>query len=232
MSTLAILQNLQSAHDGLKTVEHDLAAFPPEMTKLSTSIKTAQKRIEELSRKMDQARTQLKTLEEEHHQAIKSEEHARKELKSTANKAQYTIAMRSLDEKERQLELIQRNIRESEAALKAMEDESENLLSVQKEDQRQFDELHEIFLAEHENQVVAKNRLAEQILESEKQLDEATLNNFSRLMQNKGGRAVVAMENNVCTGCNTKLRMPLVYQLKAKGSIICESCQRILYLPQ
>jgi len=140
--------------------------------------------------------------------------------------------MRGLDEKERHLELAQRAIKESESVLRAAEEEREKLVSAQNENQKQFDELHEIFLSEHDNQVVAKDRLTGQIAELEGQLDEASLKNFSRLMQNRAGRAVVPMENNVCTGCNTKLRMPLIYQLKAKGSVTCESCQRILYLPQ
>ncbi|MCL1894164.1 MAG: C4-type zinc ribbon domain-containing protein [Holophagaceae bacterium] len=232
MSTLAVLQELQTAYNSLRTVERELSTFPPDMARLESSAKVAGKRVEELSKKIDQAKMQIATLTAEHLQAIKAEEHARKDLKASAHKAQYTIAMRALDEKERQLELSQRGLKEAETELQTAEVEKEKQASIQIEDMRQFDELHEIFLAEHENQVVAKERLSKQIEELTGQLDEATLNKFNRLMQGRAGKAVVAMENNVCTGCNTKLRTPLVYQLKAQGFITCESCQRILYIPK
>ncbi|MDR2697208.1 MAG: C4-type zinc ribbon domain-containing protein, partial [Holophagales bacterium] len=177
------------------------------------------------------AKLQLETAEKQHHQAVKAEAHARKELKASAHKVQYTAAMRELDEKERQLEIAQRALAETNAIIKSLEAENENQISSRNEYQRQFDELHEIFLAEHENQVTAKDRLTKQVAELEGNLDAAALNKFNRLIQNRGGKAVVPVENNTCTGCNTKLRTPLIYQIKAEGSMTCEYCQRILYLP-
>jgi predicted nucleic acid-binding Zn-ribbon protein len=231
MNDLAVLQELQSAHNGLKTIERDLTNFPPDMARLDESIKGAEKRVQEITKSIAQAKTQLETLEKQHQQAVKAEAYARKELKASSHKAQYTIAMRGLDEKERLLEAAARSMKDAETALKALEEEKEGLLLKQNEDKRQFDELHEIFLAEHENQVAGKDNLTKKITELTTKLDAATLNKFNRLMQTRAGRAVVPMEKGACTGCNTRLRTPLVYQLKADGSITCESCQRIVYLP-
>jgi len=232
MNTVAILKELQLAHDGLRTIQRDLTAFPPEMAQIDASVKDAGKRTQEIEKRILQARAQFDANEKQHQQAVKAEAHARKELKASAHKVQYVAAMRELDEKERQLEIAQRALRETEAELKSLEAEHESLASSRNESQKQFDELHEIFLAEHENQIVAKDRLAKQITELESKLDAAIVSKFNRLMQYKAGKAIVAVENNVCTGCHTRLRTPLVYQLKAEGSISCESCQRILYLPE
>ena len=232
MNTLAILQELQLAHDGLRTIQRDLSIFPPDMAHLDASVKTAGKRIQEIEKRIVQEKAQLDANEKQHQRAVKAEDNARKDLKASAHKVQYTAAMRELDEKERQLETARRTLKESEASLKSLEAELEGLIASRDEAQRQFDELHEIFLAEHENQIVAKDRLTKQVYELESKLDEAMISKFNRLLQNKGGKAVVAVENNACTGCHTRLRTPLFYQLKAEGSITCESCQRILYLAQ
>jgi predicted nucleic acid-binding Zn-ribbon protein len=232
MEALPILQELQLAHDGLRTIQRDLRALPDDMVRLEASAKAAGKRIQETEKKILQAKAQLGEAEKELKQAAKAEEWARKDLKASAHKVQYTAAMRALEEKERQIEAAQRKAAELQAALKSLEEEMESLVSSQREDQRQFDELHEIFLSEHENQVVGQGRLTEQIAELEQKLDEALRTKFNRLLQGRNGRAVVPMENDVCTGCNTKLRTPLIYKLRAEGSVACESCQRILFLPK
>jgi len=231
MNTLTVLKELQAAHDGLMTIHRDLSALPPEMAHLDASIKAAAKCFQAIEKKIAGAKVQLENAEKQLQHAVKAEAHARKDLKTSAHKVQYTAAMRELDEKERQLEIAQRALTEANEAVKSMETEKENLVASKNEHQRQFDELHEIFLAEHENQVFAKDRLTKQVAELESNLDAATVTKFNRLIQNRGGRAVVPVENNVCTGCNTKLRTPFFYQLKAEGSVTCEYCQRILYLP-
>jgi len=232
MDSLSILLELQAAHDGLKTIQRDLAAFPPEMVDLDVAVKADEKRVQELDRRIDQTKAQIEASEAQHRQATKAEAAARQDLKASAHKVQYTAAMRSLEEKERQIETAAQAISDSKAALEALGAERAGLLASAEGNRRQFDGLHEIFLSEHENQIVGKDRLAKRIAELEGQLDPAAAAKFNRLMQNKGGRAIVAMEKDACTGCNTRLRMPLVYKLRAEGSVICETCQRILYLPQ
>jgi len=230
MSALATLKELQAAHDGLRAIERDLAAYPPDMKRLDTSAKASEKKLGELEGTLEKARARAEAAEKQLGQATKAEAHARGALKATTHKGQYTIAMRDLDEKERQLDAAQKALAEAAAALKAMEAEKESLESSHKEDRRQFNELMEIFMSEHENQVAAKSMLTKKIEELNGQLDQTTLTKFGRIMQSRGGKAVVPVENGICTGCNTKLRTPLIYQMKAQGFIFCESCQRIVYL--
>jgi predicted nucleic acid-binding Zn-ribbon protein len=232
MESLPILQELQTAHDGLKTIHRDLTAFPPEMADLDASVKAAAKRVQDLDRRIGQTKAQVESSEAQHKQATKAEAGARRDLKTSAHKVQYTAAMRSLEEKERHLEAAARAISESGAALGAMEAERDALSASMEESRRQFNELHDVFLSEREGQIAGRDRLTRRIAELEGQMDQAAVGRFNRLLQHKGGRAVVAMHNDACTGCNTKLRMPLVYKLRAEGSVTCETCQRTLYLPQ
>jgi predicted nucleic acid-binding Zn-ribbon protein len=231
MDSLSILLELQAAHDGLKTIHRDLTTFPPEMADLDASVKATRKRIHDLDRRIEQTRAQFEASEAQHRQAAKAEAGARQELKTSAHKVQYTAAMRSLEEKERHLVAAMRAISESGTVLKTLEAERDLHATSMEENSRQFSEMHGVFLSERENQIVGKDRLTERIAELEGQLDAAAVSRFNRLLQSRGGRAVVAMVKDACTGCNTRLRTPLIYKLRAEGSVACETCQRTLYLP-
>jgi predicted nucleic acid-binding Zn-ribbon protein len=232
MESLPILQELQTAHDGLKTIQRDLTAFPPEMADLDANVKSAAKRVQELDRRIGQTKAQMESSEAQHKQATKAEAGARRDLKTSAHKVQYTAAMRSLEEKERHLDAAARALSESGAALEALEAEKESLSASLEENQRRFREMHDVFLSERESQVSGKDRLTKRIAELEAKLEPTALGRFNRLLQHKGGRAVVALEGDACSGCNTKLRMPLLYEIRKAGAVTCETCQRTLYMPQ
>lgn len=53
---------------------------------------------------------------------------------------------------------------------------------------------------------------------------------FQRLLEKKGGRAIVLVEGNSCSACHVKVRPAALQALKAGREIIyCDSCKRILY---
>jgi predicted nucleic acid-binding Zn-ribbon protein len=52
-------------------------------------------------------------------------------------------------------------------------------------------------------------------------------------IRKRGGLAIVALVNNTCSGCRMKLTPNKVNDIKkAKAMIVCDSCSRILYVPQ
>jgi predicted nucleic acid-binding Zn-ribbon protein len=53
---------------------------------------------------------------------------------------------------------------------------------------------------------------------------------FSRLMEKKGGQAIVLVSGVSCSACHVKVRPAALQALKAGRDIIyCDSCKRILY---
>ncbi len=53
---------------------------------------------------------------------------------------------------------------------------------------------------------------------------------FDRIARNKGGIAIVPVQDGVCTGCNISLSPQVVNQIRRSDKIIyCLSCSRILY---
>ncbi|MFZ4599641.1 MAG: zinc ribbon domain-containing protein, partial [Terrimicrobiaceae bacterium] len=63
-------------------------------------------------------------------------------------------------------------------------------------------------------------------------IDEEVLDSYERLFKTKNGTAVVALENDVCTGCHMKVTTQTVVEVKGgKHVVSCPQCARLLYLP-
>lgn len=232
MPSLPHLRELQATCDYLLTIERDLVAFPPDLAALDIKIKAASKRKAELDKAVTEGRTQVEKLTKELGLAQRLEGHAREALKGTTQKVQYAAAVRDLDHRERERGALAKPLKELEVALVSHEQELGEISIELAAFKTQFDELHQIFLSEHETQVAARAQLASKRKELEAQMAAADLGRFQRLLQQRAGRAVVAVEGGICTGCRTKLRNPVLSALREARTVLsCESCQRILFLP-
>lgn len=232
MEHLATLRDLQSTLDYLQTIERDLSALPPDLASLDARIKNIEKQIAEKTRSLESDQAQIQTRNRDLIQAQKDEDRARAAVKTTNQKIQYTAAIRELDEKERLRSQIARPLKALEASAQALEQALIALSSDHLVLKAQFDELYAIFLDEHANQVEARKLLRVKQAELEARLPAPEVARFHRLAAARQGRVVVAVENGACSGCHVKLRGPFLFQVKeAKGPVVCESCQRILYLP-
>ena len=64
-------------------------------------------------------------------------------------------------------------------------------------------------------------------------LDEHSLNNYNRLANIKGGKAIVPVVGNVCGGCSMNITTQTLNELMScKELVFCRSCSRILYLEE
>ncbi len=64
-------------------------------------------------------------------------------------------------------------------------------------------------------------------------LDEHSLNNYNRLSNIKGGKAIVPVIGNVCGGCSMNITTQTLNELMgSKDLVFCRSCSRILYLDE
>jgi len=91
---------------------------------------------------------------------------------------------------------------------------------------------NEEHLAEHETQVASRTQLTVKLTKLETQLPAPALAHFHKLLANRSGKAVAAIENGTCSGCRTRLRGPYIPQVReAKQPIPCENCQRWVYMP-
>lgn len=76
----------------------------------------------------------------------------------------------------------------------------------------------------------------QELQESRKQvcegLDEDLLERYERLFESKAGNAIVAIENEVCTGCHMRVTSQTALEVRAeRGLVHCSNCGRMLFLP-
>jgi hypothetical protein len=232
MDSLATLRDLQATLDYLDTIQRELSALPPDLSTLDARVKAAEKQMLEKTKALETARAQLQAKAKELVLAQRDEDRARAAVKGTNQKIQYTAAIRDLDEKERLKASVSRPLKALEAQAASLEQALTALEAELTTARAQFDELYAIFLDEHANQVEGRKMLLAKQAELEAKMPPLEVARFHRLAAARQGRAVVAVENGACMGCRVKLRSPLLFQLKeAKNLVICESCQRILFLP-
>jgi uncharacterized protein len=232
MEPLTTLRDLQATLDYLATIHRELSALPPDLANLDAKVKTAEKQIADKTKALDTARAQIQVKEKELTQAQKDEDRARAAVKTTSHKVHYTAAIRELDEKERLKASVAKPLKVLESTVQALEQALAVLEVERAAAQAQFDELHALFLDEHANQVEGQKVLKAKQAVLEAKLTSAEVARFHRLAAARHGRVVVAVENGACSGCNVKLRGPILFQMKeGKSLITCESCQRVLFLP-
>jgi predicted nucleic acid-binding Zn-ribbon protein len=231
MSRLSILIELQTIHNNLQTIQRDLSSLPPDLANLENQLKVTSKKLEEISKGLTTNKELLSNLDKELQEASKAEINAQASLKKVTHKIQYTAAIRRLDECQKQVLCITRPAKEAKTQINDLEKSEIKLKEQQVETQKQFDGLKAIFLSEHVNQLGAQTTLQARMETLEGMLEPVMLNKFKRLLQQRVGRAVVTINNGVCDGCSTKLRVPLIAQLRELDVVFCESCQRILYDP-
>lgn len=232
MEHLTTLRDLQATLDYLGTIQRELSALPPDLAALDAKVKAAEKQIADKTKSLENARAQILGKSKELVLAQKDEERARAAVKSTSQKIQYTAAIRELDEKERLRASVAKPLKALETTALALEQALAVLETERAAAQAQFDELHAIFLEEHANQVEGRKQLLAKQAALEAKLLATEVARFHRLAGARQGKVVVAVDNGTCTGCRVRLRSPLMFQLReAKDLVICESCQRILFLP-
>jgi predicted nucleic acid-binding Zn-ribbon protein len=232
MEHLATLRDLQATLDYLGTIQRELSALPPDLAALDAKVKAAEKQIADRTKSLETTRAQLLVKSKELVLAQKDEDRARAAVKATSQKVHYTSAIRELDEKERLRASVAKPLKALEALAQSLEETLAALELERAAAQAQFDELHAIFLEEHANQVEGRKQLQAKQAKLEAHLQTHEVARFHRLANARQGKVVVPVENGACTGCRVKLRSPLLFQLReAKDLVICESCQRILFLP-
>lgn len=231
MSLIATLKDLQATLDYLRTVERDLSTFPPDLAALDQESKSLARLSAEAEKALQDWKAKREAARKEHAEALRLEELARKALRTANQKVQYAAAIRELDDRERQKAAAARPLKEAEVRCMEIEERLDSLRAKAVEVTGKFDDLHQIFLAEHETQVLAKADLTAKKAQLESALPPAELARFQRLVQTRQGRAVVPVENSTCMGCRVKLRMPFLSELRQKGGpMVCESCQRIVFI--
>lgn len=230
MSELSTLIELQTIYDYLNTIQRDLSNLPPDLDKINVTIIAIQKNSNEVCNQIEKKKSELCILNQSLIEANKNEDDAKIALKKSTQKVQYFSNIRKLDEYQKHRINIERRFKSIEKDLIELEQTYLNLTIKQTELKKTFDKLKDSFLLDHTNQIEARSRLEDRRSVLEKLLSNTLLVKFNRLIKQRMGQAVVKVEDGVCCGCRTRLRQPLISELRESNVTFCESCQRIIYI--
>lgn len=232
MSSLALLRDLQTTLDLLRTIERDLTAFPPDLAQAQAQMKALQAQMDKARAALAQAEKPRDPLQAAYDEAKKIEVSTRAHLKDMQHQIPFAEAMKAMGEKERAVTAAAKPLKELDAQLAARRADLEALEPKLAEATARFEAGHAAFLAAHENQVLAKAQQEAKRAEIWSQLDAGLRPRVERLIQQRQGRVIAAVENGICGGCRTRLRSQIVTEAReAAGLVACESCQRYLYVP-
>lgn len=144
---------------------------------------------------------------------------------------------------EKELGALRREVEITREQDSALEDE---LLAILEHGDSRSSELRELEdeLGKHEAALAEREQLHQQRSEelreevdrrrSERdakaaEIDEALRDRYELILNRRGGRAVVAVDHELCTGCKMRVPPQLVMRIHQKTEIVtCPSCQRIL----
>ena len=231
MPSLALLQDLQTTLDLLRTIERDLTAFPPDLAKAETEAKALQAQADKIRAtiaQIDKPRPQLQAALDE---AKRIEASTRSHLKEMQHQIPFAEAMKAMGEKERAVTAAAKPLKDLDAQIAVHKAQLEALEPRLAEAKARFETDHAAFLALHENQVAARTQLEAKRADLWTKMEATLKPRVERLIAQRQGKLIAAVSEGVCGGCHTKLRGPLITKLRApEGLITCETCQRYLYL--
>lgn len=152
------------------------------------------------------------------------------QLRSVQSSREYGAVLNEIDGVEKQ-------IRSTEDRILSLDEEIENAkkdLATREESLPRETEEHEEKLKDWR---ATQRRIDEdlaaaraEIQDLEKQIPPRERSEFHRLVEKKGGLAIVRVVNASCSACHVKVRPAAMQTLKSGREIVyCDSCKRILY---
>ncbi len=227
VETLLILQEKDLK---IRRIEKELAQVPLEIQALEAKIASEGATVESLKGKLKEQEVERNKLELD----IKSKEESIAKFKTQQQQTRKNEEYSALTH---EIERYQSDISNVETTeLELMEEMDSTKAQLAKaEEQFQEDKGHidtDIGVLKKKAEALEQQRgeLAAQRDEVTGKLDEDVLSIYSRLLKSKGDAVVVAIENDICTGCHMKLTTQTILKARSRqGLVHCENCSRILY---
>jgi len=228
-----LLDELYRLQERLRFVhnrERERDTVPVELTAVDRDYKEKLEAVQRIKQRLLEAEVEHRRAEAELADQQEKQKKYQAQLRNVQSSREYSAVLNEMDGVEKQ-------IRASEDKVLGLEEE----LETSREDLQKREKNLPLETQEHEEKMKdwrAAQRLIneelqkaqQEILEIEARMRPRELAEFRRLIEKKGGLAVVRVVNNSCSACHVKVRPAAMQVLKAGSEIIyCDSCRRILY---
>jgi predicted nucleic acid-binding Zn-ribbon protein len=227
------LDQLYRLQDRLRFVaakEKQRETVPPELTEVDRAYRERVGTVEALKQRLVEARAELRKAEGDLADIREKQKKYQTQLRSVQTSREYGAVLNEIDG-------VEKLLRSTEDTVLALEEEIETTekdLAGRQERLPGETEEHEEKLKDW--RVVQRSiddeltGARDEIRELESKIPARDRSEFRRLLEKKGGLAIVPVVSNSCSACHVKVRPAAIQVLRAGREIVyCDSCKRILY---
>jgi len=220
----------------LQRVDHDLQEIQELKGDLPHIVEALQARVDEMKGKLDVLNATIKesklTRERADNEILelieKVEKYKGQQLNVKSNR-QYDALTREIENSEQRTILLQKGMEDAENRLHtaktdadALKAQMEELTEELKERQKELKGVNK----EHEKEELKLRHDRDKITV---RLDKEDIERYDRILNAKGGMAVVPVKRNACGGCFSRVPPQKILELRKNSQIhVCEQCGRIL----
>ena len=224
------LYRLQERLRFVQAREKQRDTVPTELTEVDSAFREKLDAVAKLKQRLIEAELEHRRASAELADYQEKQKKYQAQLRNVQSSREYSAVLNEMDGVEKQvrttedkvltleeeLETSRADLKKREESLPKETEEHEEKMKDWRAVQRQINEELETARAE--------------IKDIESRIGPRDLSEFQRLLEKKGGLAVVRVINASCSACHVKVRPAAMQGLKAGGEIIyCDSCRRILY---
>lgn len=228
-----VLDQLYRLQDRLRFVlsrQKERETIPAELVEVDGAYKEKVETLNQLRARLVEAERECRRAEAELTDLREKHKKYQTQLRNVQSSREYGAVLNEIDG-------VDRLIRTTEDRVLALEEEIEGA----RKDLTQRQESLPVETEEHEDKLkdwrVAQRGIDEELASAQEEITrlEAEIApreraEFRRLMEKKGGLAIVKVVGGSCSACHVKIRPAAIQTLKAGREITyCDSCKRILY---
>lgn len=227
---LDLLYRLQDRIRFVQARQRERDTVPPELTEVDREYREKLEAAGRIKRRLGEAEMEHRRAEAELADHQEKQKKYQGQLRSVQSSREYGAILNEIDGIEKLIRLTEDRVlsleEEIEDARKDLATREQNLPLETEEHEERLKDWRSAQRAINEELSAAQEEIRR--LEAEIRPQERL--EFNRLLEKKGGMAVVAVVNNSCSACHVKIRPAALQLLKAGREIVyCDRCKRILY---
>ncbi len=225
------LLRLQRLDTEIRTLGHDLQQIPKKSKLIDEKVRVVKEPLDKSLRE----KSELEISRQELEAAVKSLEDKERQLKlkmpEIRSNDEYSALLREMDATKRERDKAEDKGLKAMERLEALEGELPPLEEAYKEGEKGVAAERQALKAEQEK--ISAELLARQKERQELQgkMNAGWFRKYTHIAAQRNGLAVVAVKSGTCQGCFIGVRPKLVQDLHYGEEVVsCEGCQRVLYL--
>ena len=224
------LYRLQERLRFVQARERERDTVPAELTEVDSAFREKIDAVARLKQRLLEADLEHRRAYAELADQQEKQKKYQTQLRNVQSSREYSAVLNEMDVVEKQIRVTEDRVlsleEELETSRAALKQREEGLPKETQEHEERMKDWRSVQRTINEELEAARG----EIQDLESRIRPRDLAEFRRLLEKKGGLAVVRVISNSCSACHVKVRPAAMQALKAGNEIVyCDSCRRILY---